>query len=106
MQNEKQNHLRFGETVAEIINGLWGIVPISDEGRMYAPECGMGYKTPFNQCLMTQCDFTPGKNTKKAMLAEYCESFSLWTLTKYTRRMLDIKNKENISTQYSIFGWV
>lgn len=40
------------------------------------------------------------------MLAEYCDSFSLWTLTKYTRRMLDIKNKENISTQYSIFGWV
>lgn len=40
MQNEKQNHLRFGETVAEIINGLWGIVPISDEGRMYALNVG------------------------------------------------------------------
>lgn len=67
---------------------------------MYVSECGMGYKSPVNQYLMTQCDFT----VEKKYWQEYCEFFILDTITMYTSRTLQRLKKKEISVlsaQYS-----
>lgn len=54
----------------------------------------------FNQCLMTQCDFTVEKNTEVAMLAGSTVNFSFWTLSLNILERL----KEKEKSQYLVLN--